>query len=161
MAKNMRRVREPDRSGRDARREAILELLGRGPIPSQASLRSLLAKRGIAVDQGTLSRDLAALGAVKGRGGYRLPRQPLAVPPDPGARWVQAAGQYLERISPAQNLLVLHTPPGGAAPLAAALDGVDEKDVVGTIAGDDTVLVITPTPTAAKRLARRMRELIR
>ena len=96
------------------------------------------------VTQATLSRDLQELKLVKTREGYRaataLPEETASVPP-----LTRALREFLLDIRPAENLLVLKTPPSGAQPLAAALDGAKFPAIAGTIAGDDTVLIITPS----------------
>ena len=128
------------------RRALLLELIGSGHGTSQQSLVEALAVRGVEVTQATLSRDLKGLGAVKGPGGYQVPGQAA----DPLSR---AMGEWLVSATPAQNMLVLKTPPGGASPLAVVLDREAPREIVGTIAGDDTILVVTPTPAAAQALA--------
>jgi transcriptional regulator of arginine metabolism len=96
------------------------------------------------VTQATLSRDLQELKLIKTRDGYRassaMPEESAPVPP-----LTRALREFLLDIRPAENLLVLKTPPSGAQPLAAALDGAKFLEIAGTIAGDDTVLIITPT----------------
>lgn len=144
-------------SGRRRRRE-ILELVREGTIRSQEDLQRRLRRRGIAVAQPTLSRDLKALGMAKTPAGY--------VPP-PAAAFVPAAtrhealdralGEFALSVQAAGSLLVIRTPPAGAHPLARALDEAGLGEVVGTIAGDDTVFVATPGLSAALRLERRLR----
>jgi transcriptional regulator of arginine metabolism len=148
------RTPEPRRQ----RHQRILRLLERERVRSQAELRRHLQQAGIAVTQATLSRDLHELGVVKGGQGYELPPTPPAATerPDVGL----AARTWLLDARAAQNLVVLRTPPGGAQPLAFALDrastpGADEA-VLGTIAGDDTVLVVCATAARARTLARRL-----
>lgn len=143
----------------EARRAAILDLLREGPVPSQADLGALLEARGLGANQATLSRDLAALGAAKGPDGYTLPRAEAAPAEDPGARLSQAARQFVQEVTSAQNQVVLRTPPGGAAPLAAALDGAADGRILGTLAGDDTILVITPSEAAAQAVAQWLTEV--
>jgi transcriptional regulator of arginine metabolism len=112
------------------------------------------------VTQGTLSRDMNELKLVKTASGYK----PLsngdeaAAPMPPLAR---ALRDFLVDVRPAYNLLVLKTPPSGAQPLAAALDAEKFKEVAGTIAGDDTVLVITPSRVARAAVQKRMEDLLR
>ena len=138
---------------REARRQRIVALLRRQPLSSQAELQRRLARAGIEVNQATLSRDLRDLGVVKGKHGYELPAGPGA-----GAGqdlWLTVRG-FLLRATAAQNQVVLRTPPGGAQALGLALDQAELREVVGTIAGDDTVLVICPDPSKAKALAKRL-----
>jgi len=136
----------------------VLELISAHTVHSQHELGELLARRGIEVNQATLSRDLRDLGVVKGPDGYELPHAPSAAL-DAGARLHQALRQFLTSATPAQNQIVLRTPPGGAQPLAIALDEARLEGVLGTLGGDDTVLVITPDPRAARRIARALEEL--
>src|SRR5262244_1177921 len=121
----------------------ILRLVSHERIANQEDLRRRLAQQRLRVTQATLSRDLQELKLVKTTEGYRagspLPDEP-AVPP-----LTRALREFLLDIRPAENLLVLKTPPSGAQPLAAAVDGAKFAEIAGTIAGDDTVLIITPT----------------
>jgi transcriptional regulator of arginine metabolism len=143
----------------EARRAAILELLRQGPIPSQGQLGARLQERGLGVNQATLSRDLTAIGAVKGPVGYTLPPASASPADDPGARLSQAARQFVRAVTSAQNQVVLRTPPGGAAPLAAAIDAAAHPSILGTLAGDDTILVITPDARAARKVAAWLEEV--
>ena len=137
---------------RESRERLILELLESHRPKSQSELAELLLARGVEANQGTLSRDLRRLGLHKGAAGYELPSGPT----DPTARVLMT---WLLDVRPAQQLLVLTTPPGGAQPLAVALDAGKFEELIGTIAGDDTVLAICPDPEAADRLAQRLRDL--
>lgn len=141
---------------RDARREHILALLQRGPIANQAELQHQLAAAGFSANQATLSRDLRDLGVVKGKDGYELLGSPAT--PAPGAHqnlW-QAVRTWLASATAAQNLVVLRTPAGGAQPLGLAIDRADLPGVVGTIAGDDTVLAVCASAQKARALVRRL-----
>lgn len=146
---------------REQRRQRILELVGSRPIRSQAELQELLEHAGHGANQATLSRDLRDLGVVKGRFGYELPQGggPGQTPGTQGL-W-QAVHAWLLDATAAQNLLVLRTPPSGAQPLALALDRAAEDPrllpgLVGTIAGDDTVLAICADAAKARSLCRRL-----
>jgi len=143
---------------RRARRAAILRLIGRREIRSQADLQALLEASGREVNQATLSRDLRDLGVLKGPRGYRLPELPDPPGPDP-ADLSAALRQWLKSLVVAQNQVVLRTPPGGAPPLALAIDRGELPLVLGTIAGDDTVLVICKSPPDARSTARRLERL--
>ena len=137
------------------RQGRILRLVAREAIFSQEELRRKLAALKVPVTQATLSRDLRELKLVKTEQGYK----PLAsARQEPGslAPLARALREFLLEIRRAQNLLVLQTPPGGAQPLAAALDAERLQEVTGTIAGDDTVLVITPSRSARLALERRI-----
>ena len=144
-----------------ARQNAIRELIEERPIGSQEELRVLLQERGWEVTQSTLSRDLREL---------RLAR----VPTSEGVRYAIADGaissaarpaldallpQLLTRVDGVGELIVLRTVPGGAQPVASALDGESWPDVLGTIGGDDTILVVCRSAAARERLERRLRKL--
>jgi transcriptional regulator of arginine metabolism len=120
----------------------ILRLVSAEHISNQEDLRRRLAQQRLRVTQATLSRDLQELQLVKTKGGYRpasnLPEETVTVPPV-----TRALREFLLDLRPAENLLVLKTPPSGAQPLAAALDAAKFPEIVGTIAGDDTILIIT------------------
>jgi len=151
---------------RAARHQLIVDALERTAVASQAELLAVLADDGISVTQATLSRDLLELGAVKIRQG---PGQPLvyAVPAeggDPTPRPAQDAGEVSARLTrlcaellvsaaASANQVVLRTPPGAAQYLASAIDRSGLPDVLGTIAGDDTILVITTTGGSGEAVA--------
>ena len=137
----------------------ILKLIADGEIASQDDLRRKLAREGMRVTQATLSRDLQELRLVKTADGYRV-IQGADSEEDAQSRLTRALREFLLDVREAQNLLVLKTPPGGAQPLAAALDAGRLRQLAGTIAGDDTVLVVTPSRRAAAGLQKRMRELL-
>jgi len=141
-----------------ARHRAILELLDDGPIESQEVLQQVLEGKGFEVGQATLSRDIHELKLVKGTEGYRRAGKAA------GSEGVlpsvmQLAHQFVIEIRQAQNMLVVKTTVGSAQPVAAAFDASHWPEVVGTIAGDDTVLVIASDKKKAQALARRIREL--
>ena len=153
---------------RSARQARIAELIAAGPVTSQTQLAAMLAQSGIEVTQATLSRDLEELGAVKLRGAdgapasYVLPPEnaPLRPAQSPApARLTRLLGELLTAAEGSANLAVLRTPPGAAQFLASALDKVALPDVLGTIAGDDTVLVISRDPSGGPELADRLRAL--
>lgn len=128
----------------------ILRLVSDGSIANQEELRRRLAAQRLRVTQATLSRDMQELRLVKTQGGYR-PASELPDDSAPLPRLARALGEFLQDIRPAENLLVLKTPPSGAQPLAAAVDGAKFPEIAGTIAGDDTVLIITPNKKRANR----------
>ena len=139
---------------RKSRHRTITRLLEREPVENQSRLQRALRRAGIDVTQATLSRDLRELGVIKGPDGYRLPAAPR--PSSTGYALEHAAATWLLSARQAQNLVVLRTPPGGAQPLALALDREQLADVLGTVAGDDTVFVACPSERKAKALARRL-----
>jgi transcriptional regulator of arginine metabolism len=113
-------------------------------ITNQDELRRKLARRGFEVTQATLSRDIRDLQLVKGRDGYALPNGQDGDEEDDMPSVGEVLLSFGLRVTQAQNLLVLVTTLGGAQPVAAAIDAEQMPQVVGTIAGDDTVLIICP-----------------
>jgi transcriptional regulator of arginine metabolism len=152
------------RAGRQAR---IVELITHRAVHSQSELLGLLEAEGIPATQATLSRDLDELGAVKLRGADG--GMPVYVIPDDGspvrgieggtARLARLLGELLVSADASGNLAVLRTPPGAAHYLASALDRAALHDVVGTIAGDDTLLVVAREPRTGAELAVRLQNL--
>lgn len=142
------------------RHNAIRDLLVTTSITSQDDLRKKLAKKGFMVTQATLSRDIHELRIFKGPNGYALPTAAAVEEDDedPGIR--ETLENFGLRVRQAQNLLVVITTTGSAQPIAAALDYEDWPEVVGTIAGDDTVLVICGDDTQAADVRARMEEMI-
>lgn len=142
-------------AGKKYRHGQILNLIASEPVASQDDLRRLLAQRKLRVTQATLSRDLQELKLVKTPEGYK----PAAALADESATLPllsHALREFLLDIRPAENLLVLKTPPGGAQALAAAMDGAKFPEVAGTIAGDDTVLIITPKRKTRESLQKKI-----
>lgn len=142
-----------------ARRRVLRRLLAGGTMTSQAQLVSLLAEAGHPVTQATVSRDLAAVGAVKvsqedGSAHYRLGAGDRAAGNDGLAR---ALREFMTEVSAAGHLAVVKTPPGAAQVVAGALDEAELAGVLGTVAGDDTVLVVVERRGA--ELARRLEKI--
>ena len=152
---------------RSARQARIRELIDARPVTSQTQLAALLAGSGIEVTQATLSRDLEELGAVKLRGSDGAPASYVLPPENAPLRPAQAAPARLTRLlvdlltsaEGSANLAVVRTPPGAAQFLASALDKVGLPDVLGTIAGDDTLLVVSCRPDGGAALADRLRAM--
>lgn len=143
------------------RQGQILKLITGEAISSQDELRRRLAHIKLRVTQATLSRDIAELKLVKTAEGYKsLAPASEDSAPQP-ALLARAVREYLLDVRPADNLLVLKTPPGGAQPLAAALDSERLGEVAGTIAGDDTVLIITPSRAARAIVQQRLEAMLR
>ncbi len=143
------------------RQGQILKLIAAEAISSQEELRRRLAQARLRVTQATLSRDLRELNLVKTGEGYK-PLAAAAAEPTPALPpLAHTIREFLRDLRPAQNLLVLKTPPSGAQPLAAALDKEHWKEVAGTIAGDDTVLIITPSSAARRAVQKRLEDLLR
>jgi transcriptional regulator of arginine metabolism len=155
---------------KSARQQKIIDLLESTPIRSQTELADRLASAGVTVTQATLSRDLLDLDAVKIRtpdgalvyavpaeGGDRTPLMARRSSPS-GTRLARLAGELIASADHSGNLVVLRTPPGAAQYLASALDKAELDGVLGTIAGDDTVLVIGHNPDGGA-LVRRLLDL--
>jgi len=143
------------------RQGQILKLLAAEPVASQDELRRQLIHLGLRVTQATLSRDLRELSLVKTAEGYKQLSEAVQEETPHASRLERAAKAFLTDIRPAQNMLVLKTPPGGAQPLAAAVDSEKWKEVSGTLAGDDTVLIISPSRTARAAVQKRIEEMLR
>ena len=146
-----------------ARRARISEIIAEHPIASQDDLRRLLHGEGIDVTQATVSRDLEALGAVKrheadGRIRYEILQPTVSrLSPSTGAdALARVAADVLLDAEAALNIAVLHTPPGAAHYLAGFLDRTNVEELVGTVAGDDTVIVVMRTADAASDLCERL-----
>jgi len=142
------------------RQGQILKLISSEAITSQDGLRRRLAHMKLRVTQATLSRDFRDLKLVKTASGYK----PLTAVTEEAASLpalARALREFLLDLRPAGNLLVLKTPPGGAQPLAATVDAERFREIAGTIAGDDTVLVVTPSPSARAAVQKRMEDLLR
>src|SRR5512142_2145985 len=152
---------------RAGRQDRIVAILSSASISSQSELAARLADEGIDVTQATLSRDLEELGAVKLRGAdggvgvYIVPEDGSPVRGVSGgtARLSRLLGELLVSADASANLAVLRTPPGAAHYLASALDRAALHDVVGTIAGDDTLLVVAREPLTGAGLAARLQNL--
>jgi len=150
------------------RHNAIRELIGHSLVANQDELRRKLRRRGFAVTQATLSRDIHELRLSKGPGGYSLPNGhtngssgSVAIEEDDTppsvAEMIESFGL---RVKQAMNQVVVSTVLGGAQPVAAALDYEEWPDVVGTVAGDDTVLVICPDQRKATDVESRLRTML-
>ena len=136
------------------RHSAIRELLVKTTVNNQDELRRKLAGRGIHVTQATLSRDIRDLKLLKGPTGYELPV--LADGEDELPAIASVLQDFGLEVRQAQNLLVVLTIMGGAQPVAASIDSQDWNEVVGTIAGDNTVLIICPSREQAELLRNRI-----
>src|SRR5437762_8343249 len=138
----------------------ILRLISDRQIANQEELRRNLAAQKLRVTQATLSRDLQELRLIKTQEGYKttsvLSEESTPLPP-----LARALGEFLLDIRPAENLLVLTTPPSCAQPLAAAVDAAKFAEVAGTVAGDDTVLIITTSRKTCESLQRKIEALVK
>ncbi len=153
-----------------ARQASIIALVQQGSLRSQTELRDQLSLIGIAVTQGTLSKDLVEIGALRVRDatGHLV----YAVPGDGGDRSPQSGefatfehrlarlcGEVLISAEASANLVVVRTPPGAAQYFASAIDRVGWSAVLGTIAGDDTIMLITRAPDGGTAVAARLLDL--
>tara|TARA_B100001123_G_scaffold192078_1_gene219151 strand:+ start:9151 stop:9603 length:453 start_codon:yes stop_codon:yes gene_type:complete len=146
-------------SSKNARQAAVLDVIQTRRVTSQDQLRKLLEKAGFAVTQATVSRDIRELRLVKvpgaeGVGHYTLPEEWESTPPLQNllpSLYASAVGTG--------NLLVVRTMTGGAQPVALAIDWEDWPEVLGTIAGDDTILVICREPDQVPKVQRRIEDI--
>lgn len=146
-------------TGGALRRQAeILRLVRGGTVRSQESLQALLRRRGFAVTQPTLSRDLRRLGLARTPAGYAAPPgpSPFVATEDRAAALDRILAQAVLAVQAAGTIVVVRTPAAGAHPVARVLDEAGLPDIVGTIAGDDTIFVAAPDAGAARRLERRL-----
>jgi len=145
------------------RQQTIARLIGKHPVTSQPQLLDLLATEGISATQATVSRDLEDLGAVKVRvpGGdtvYAIPEyEPNRIAPEDQLRRVM--GEWVAEVRHAHHNVIIRTPPGCAHVVASALDRSGISGVLGTVAGDDTLLVIADESTTGAKLAAKLRDL--
>lgn len=155
---------------RAQRHDLIVSILAAKPVRSQAELAAELERSGLSVTQATLSRDLDELGAVKLRsadGGlpvYVVPEDgsPLtarSTDDDPPHRLARMLGDLMVSAESSANLVVLRTPPGASNFLASALDRARLPEVLGTVAGDDTILIVARDPKGGAALVRHLRSL--
>lgn len=141
------------------RRTQILDLLRTERVATQAELCQKLERRGLRVTQATISRDIEELRLVKTREGYRPAEAPAPVAaPQPSLDVILK--EFLRDVHQAANLVVLKTHPGNAHSVAVALDAEQWPGVVGTVAGDDTILVATPGPRDATRVRKKILALV-
>jgi transcriptional regulator of arginine metabolism len=147
---------------KSARQARISELIESSVVASQAELAQLLAAEGINVTQGTLSKDLLELGAVRVRseGGFRYAltaNEPVGA--NPQLKLAKVCSELLLSAEGSANLAVLRTPPGAAQYLASAVDKLAWNEIIGSIAGDDTVLLVSRDPSGGKAIAENLLSL--
>jgi transcriptional regulator of arginine metabolism len=138
------------------RQQAIMDVVAKQKVPSQAALAGELKKLGFDVTQATLSRDIADLELVKSKDGYLRPEDAgggggPSIPDPKGT-----LRRLVLKVEVAMNQVIIRTPPGSAQPVAIALEDGPYKQVVGTLGGDDTCLVITRTPEEAQEFQREL-----
>ena len=132
---------------KNTRQDLILRLISEKGLGTQQSVVECLAAEGVEVGQATVSRDLAELGVLKVGSRY------LALPHDPGSAGIEVLPSFVLGLTPAQNQIVIHTRDGTAGAVSSVLDRVRGLKILGTIAGQDTVLAIAPDAAAAEEVA--------
>ena len=137
------------------RQDLILRLISEREIGTQQDVAAALTEEGIEVAQATVSRDLAELGVLKVGNRY------LALPHEPGSAGIEVLPSFVLGIAPAQNLVVIHTRDGTAGAVSSVLDRVKGLKIMGTIAGQDTVLAIAPDNTSAEEVANLIADVCR
>jgi len=148
-------------TNKQARQAAILDLVAEHVVGSQEELRQLLLARGMDVTQATLSRDLRDLhlARISEAGGARYVLPESLAPEDDKPLLAALLPQLFSRVDGVGELVVLHTVASGAQPIAEAIDLEEFPEVLGTIAGDDTILIVTRSSEARLRLTERLRTL--
>ena len=153
----------PGRLTKNQRQHRITKLLEEQPVTSQAQLVALLADQGVEATQTTVSRDLDDLGAIEvrlpgGETAYALPELPVhQIAPEDHLRRV--LGEWVVEVAHSANIVVLRTPPGSAHVVGSALDRSSLEQVVGTVAGDDTVLVVVDERVGGDVMAAHLRDV--
>jgi transcriptional regulator of arginine metabolism len=140
-----------------ARQGRILEIMRKHPVRSQEELASLLKRDGSEVTQSTLSRDIRELGLVKVRGSYRRSDEMQTSPPDDVIR--RAMEQFVIRTGISGNIVMVRTSPGNAHSVGVVLDAAQWPEVLGTVAGDDTVFVLLRNGRSGRKVLGRIREM--
>jgi transcriptional regulator of arginine metabolism len=143
------------------RHETILRLVRQKPIANQQALQQELAKSGLHTTQATLSRDLSELGLVKTGDGYKLPAQITESFHATHSELKRMLREFMREATPANNLVVVKTPAGNANALGIALDNAALPEIVGTVAGDDTILVVTRSAATARSVQKKFLNLVR
>ena len=140
------------------RQQAIREIVATRPVASQEELRQLLAERGWEVTQSTLSRDMRdlRLARVPTDSGTRYTTAEAAAPEPGRATLVSIFPQFFSRLDTMREFIVVRTKVAGAQPIAEAIDAEDNADILGTIAGENTILIICRSEAARDRVAKRL-----
>ncbi len=151
------------RLAKPQRQHRVARILEQHPVTNQAMLVDLLAQEGVVATQATVSRDLEELGAMKVRaaGGesvYAIPEQPHnRFAPEDHLRRVM--GEWVVEVAHSVNIVILRTPPGSAHVVGSAIDRARLADVLGTVAGDDTLFVVVSERSGGQKMARRLSTL--
>ena len=145
------------RAETDSRRRLMRSILANEPVASQAELRDALAGGGFDVTQATVSRDLNAIGAARVKNGtgvvYKL--GPAGTDMEKAALF-HAVDEFVTAVGVSGNLVVLHVPPGAAQFVASRIDAANVDGIMGTIAGDDTILIVADTEVGADTISKRV-----
>ncbi len=145
-------------SGKKARQARIVELVRERAVTSQQEIARHLRMQGLHATQSTLSRDIREIGLVKARGSYQLS------PPDaivPGERLVRRTFRdLLVKVASSGNIVMVKTPPGNGHSMGAVLDAAQWPEVLGTVAGDDTVFILLKSPRSGAKVIRRIEEYV-
>jgi len=154
---------EPKRVGKAQRQHLVSRLIEERAVPNQTTLVELLAVEGVVATQATVSRDLDDLGAIKIRvpGGdsvYAIPDLPTEQHA-PNDHLRRVFGDWVVEVASSANLVVLRTPPGSAHVVGSALDRVGVDGILGTVAGDDTLIVVVAEDVGGSVVADRLRDL--
>jgi transcriptional regulator of arginine metabolism len=149
-------------AAKSKRQQVILSLVARERLSSQEEIRARLGRLGLAATQSTISRDIEELGLarVHDRDGVRYVTQGEGESRFPTSPLHHSLGEFVLSFVTANQLLVIHTPPGAANALAEAIDRFDLHDVAGTIAGDDTILVVPRDGVSPQRVEQRLRDVM-
>jgi transcriptional regulator of arginine metabolism len=139
-----------------ARQGRILDLIRNRQVGSQEELASLLRQESVEVTQSTLSRDIRELGLVKVRGSYYVPGEAHSSPPDEMVR--RAFAQFVIQSDVSGNIIMIRTAPGNAHSIGAVLDAAQWPEILGTVAGDDTIFVLIRNGHAGKTVLKKIRE---
>ena len=137
------------------RQDLILRMISERELGTQQDVVAALSDIGVEVAQATVSRDLAELGVLKVGTRY------LALPHEPGAAGIEVLPSFALGVTPAQNLVVIHTRDGTAGAVANVLDRVKGLKIIGTIAGQDTVMAVAPDNEAAGEVAELIADVCR
>jgi transcriptional regulator of arginine metabolism len=156
-------AKEPAKLGKTQRQYLVAKLIEAQPVPNQAALVELLAAEGVIATQATVSRDLEDLGAIKvrlpgGETAYAVPALPKEqqAPEDHLRRMF---GDWVVEVAHSDNLVVVRTPPGSAHVVASALDRSGMAGLLGTVAGDDTILVVVASDLGGGAMAQTLSDL--
>jgi transcriptional regulator of arginine metabolism len=154
---------EPTRLGKPQRQHLVVKLIEGNVVHNQMDLVELLAAEGVVATQATVSRDLDDLGAIKvrvpgGESAYAIPELPKEqVAPEDHLRRV--FGDWVVEVAHSANLVVLRTPPGSAHVVGSALDRAGLASIIGTVAGDDTLIVVAAEEVGGAALAAHLADL--